>query len=524
MKLYEDLPYESFAYWYTRPEYLHAVAQLFGHAAPDIKTCRVLEMGCSTGGNLIWMALAYPEAQFVGIDLSDIQVEEARRRAQLVGLENLWFHSLSIEDMPESLGQFDYIICHGVLSWVPPAVQDKIFEHCQRHLHPEGIAFISYNTLPGWNTIRSVREMLRYHTRDIVNSQTKNEEALDFLEFLAETYKDKGDPLSAVFERELRTLKSVFPKYVLFDHMSEQQHPIYLTDFVKKAEKNALKYLYDVDLSFLNISDFTARDMAILNQIDSLVEQEQYKDFIMNRRFRMSLLVHSGVTIDRQFQEQRLERLCYAAERSLKPSHDITGPESFSEELSFLAQQPDEVDTEVGLEISSPDRVASCILYCMSRDHRQRPATVEVISQSVAECLGDVSAEEVRESFLNIAFTFIFMGVWSIHSDPGPPLESLSERPKIHAFNRFACDNGILPANAYHKRVFCNSVKRLFLTWLDGTRTREQLAQCFHDAVKDGTVILDWGESEEQELSVERWFDLVDSLLAEVESDGILIP
>src|SRR5690606_35486513 len=129
----------------------------------DIGNCRVLELGCASGGNLIPMAVELPEARFLGIDLSARQINDGLAVVQALGVENIELRRGDILNITPELGQFDYILCHGVYSWAPPPVQKKILHVCRENLAPQGVAYVSYNTYPGWRLRGAVREMTRYH-------------------------------------------------------------------------------------------------------------------------------------------------------------------------------------------------------------------------------------------------------------------------------------------------------------------------------------------------------------------------
>src|SRR5690242_12916038 len=146
---YDALPYGGGAHAVTRPDYIAAMARLHGLATPDVRHARILDIGCAMGGNLLAMAVAMPESTFVGIDLSPRQIDSARGAAYSLGLDNVRFEAMSVLDVGEDLGRFDYIVCHGVYSWVPPAVQSAILDVCARNLDPDGLAYVSYNTYPG---------------------------------------------------------------------------------------------------------------------------------------------------------------------------------------------------------------------------------------------------------------------------------------------------------------------------------------------------------------------------------------
>ena len=156
---YDRVPYDSKPFPQTHPDRLATMASLFGLKPPLVDTAQVLELGLAGGGNLIPMAVALPDSHFVGIDLSPRQVDEGVRVVERLGLTNIELRAQDILDLGEDLGVFDYILCHGVYSWVPASVQEKILEIHARHLAPGGIGYISYNAYPGWH----LRGVVRIH-------------------------------------------------------------------------------------------------------------------------------------------------------------------------------------------------------------------------------------------------------------------------------------------------------------------------------------------------------------------------
>jgi SAM-dependent methyltransferase len=123
---YDEVPYSSTPFYYTQPDCLATMATLHGMTPAAADHCRVLELGCGRGGNLIPLAVSLPESRFVGIDLSRRQVAEGRSVVEKLGLSNIELRPMNILDIDEGFGSFDYIICHGVYSWVPDEVRDQI--------------------------------------------------------------------------------------------------------------------------------------------------------------------------------------------------------------------------------------------------------------------------------------------------------------------------------------------------------------------------------------------------------------
>jgi len=145
---YDRLPYPSMPFAHTQPAHLAAVAALFGLSAADAGTARVLELGCAAGGNIIPLAARFPQASFVGIDLSPKQIESGRRRVAALGLSNIGLEQADLASLDMAGRHFDFVICNGVFSWVPVATQAAILRICERVLAPDGVATISYNVFP----------------------------------------------------------------------------------------------------------------------------------------------------------------------------------------------------------------------------------------------------------------------------------------------------------------------------------------------------------------------------------------
>src|SRR4051794_6758842 len=86
---YDEIPYGDNFFPYTHPIHLATMGLIFGIEPPPLDRCRVLELGCAGGGNLLPMALELPDAQFVGIDLSPRQIAEGQAVIERLGLRNV---------------------------------------------------------------------------------------------------------------------------------------------------------------------------------------------------------------------------------------------------------------------------------------------------------------------------------------------------------------------------------------------------------------------------------------------------
>ena len=166
LTLYDAVPYAGHPFAQTHPDRLATLATLFGLKPAAPGRCRVLELGCGDAGNLAPMALALPETQFVGIDAAPGAIARGRALADAVGLPNLTLETVAIEDFEPDAGGFDYVIAHGVYSWLPAPARDRLLALCARALARSGVAYVSYNALPGGRLREALRDVLRFHTAE----------------------------------------------------------------------------------------------------------------------------------------------------------------------------------------------------------------------------------------------------------------------------------------------------------------------------------------------------------------------
>jgi SAM-dependent methyltransferase len=326
---YDRVPYEGRSYPQAHPDRLATVAALLGLDPPTVPRCRVLELGCASGAHLLPMAIALPGSTFLGLDLSARQVEEGRRVIAELGLDNVRLAARSITEADEGLGAFDYIICHGVYSWVPPAVQDAILAACARHLAPAGVAYVSYNAYPGWHLRRPLRDLLLFHTRGPDEPAAKLAAARDLLGVLADAVHGQEGPHAGVLRHELNLLCPAGDSYLFHEHLEEVNEPIYFLEFADRAARHGLCYLAEAQPGSMALDGFPPMvQQAVRAAAPDLLHLEQYLDFLHHRAFRQTLLCHKGVAADYRLRAERLRGLTVASPARPAPSDRdrFTGP------------------------------------------------------------------------------------------------------------------------------------------------------------------------------------------------------
>ncbi|MEO5371558.1 MAG: class I SAM-dependent methyltransferase [Magnetococcus sp. DMHC-1] len=341
---YDAIPYPGSPVAETHPDHLAAVGALFGLDVPHPERCRLLELGCANGANLIPMAWHLPESRFVGVDLSPVQVARGDALARDLGLSNLHLQVADIRNLPESMGPFDYIIAHGIYSWVPEEVQEKILSLCAASLSPQGVAYISFNTLPGWRLRGTVRDILLDQTRHGKTPRERLTKALTTLEFLQEAYAALDTPLTQALLQEVIRLRQRPPGHLFHEYLEEYNTPCLLRDFIEKSRQHGLEYVADCDLSRMFPHTLGERGAALFQNMSEPLEVWQHLDFLHNRAFRQALFCRQGVTISREPLLERLESLYYHARVAPVGSVDLRRarpvPFATPEGERFFVQRP----------------------------------------------------------------------------------------------------------------------------------------------------------------------------------------
>jgi len=457
---YDAVPYASFPYPYSSHERMHTIGKLFGMQPADYKKARVLELGCASGGNILPLASLYPESEFVGVDSSRVQIDMAIAHVRNLVLKNIEFRYQSIMDITEDLGQFDYIITHGILSWVPAEVQDKIFDVCNKNLSANGIAYISYNTYPGWNFIKCLRDMMLYHTASFSEPARKVTEAANLLEFIRKANKSaEHNPYLQVIGNELKVLAKTDASYLLHDHLEEHNEPYYFHQFMHKAQANSLQYLGETSLSSMYIGNLAEEAAQTLWQIaNDIVRVEQYMDFIKNRRFRCTLLTHGNVKINRNLTPRVLENLYITT--GLQTDIDLDHPTPAGNQIIFRFP-----GTNTTFSTGAGEVIEA--LKLLIKQGNKPIATRELLA-SVRTRMGDKFRQNSEDVILADLLRLVFLDAVGIHSDAGNFTTMVSRHPRASSYARYQASSNNWVTNQKSEKINIDIFTRILLQYLDG--------------------------------------------------------
>lgn len=285
---YDTIAYAAQANALSHPRHLATVATLLGLAPPALAGCRVLEVGCSDGANLLPMAATMPQATFVGCDLSEAAIATARAAADAIGVANATFFARDLAALTADDGPFDYIVAHGVYSWVPADVRDALLAVMRRTLTPSGIAFVSYNVLPGCHVRRIAWDVLHRHVDGIAEPAAKLAAARALAAALAEPGTTQTEADGAV-RHEFKRLATQTDSALFHDDLAVPNDPVYVEAFAAHLAQHGLAFAGEAKLSMMTAAGLAPAMQQYIATLDR-IPREQYLDFARLRRFRQSLV------------------------------------------------------------------------------------------------------------------------------------------------------------------------------------------------------------------------------------------
>ena len=483
---YDQVPYPNYVHSQTHPDRLAAVATLFGMKPAPVDRCRVLELGCGQGANLIPIANAYPNAECLGIDLSSIQIDQGNEVVNAVGLKNVTLQALSILDLPADAGQFDYIICHGVFSWVPAEVREKILSICKQHLTPNGVAIISYNTFPGWHQRRMIRDMMGFHTKRFDEPKKRVEQARAFLAFMTKAIPAESAYGQSLHE-EAKQLSGTDDSYIFHEQLEDINEPLYFHQFAASLEQHGLQYLNEVQLDNLNLGSYPAEVAKALADM-TLTEREQYVDFLVRRTFRQSIICRDDVTLDRSKLNDHLTDLYLSCPAARDPK---AGPLDLSPgtHAEFVGLN--------SLKITVNDPICKSALALLGQAWPQRIkfSDLELAARKAMSGDGIVlsNRDAIEQESQRLAVHMLrslIAGAVAVHAVEQNFTTSISATPKACPLAREQAQKGPRVTTRLNGSLGLDAMSSFLLTQLDGQRTRAELLELLVKFVDESDFVM----------------------------------
>ncbi len=476
---YDDIWYVGYPFQQTHPDRLAMLATLFGMQPAPVERCRVLELGCGDGTNLIAMAYGLSESQFVGIDLAPKPLEYGKSLVAELGLKNLDLRVGDILEVNESWGTFDYIIAHGFYSWVPDFVREQLLLLCNQLLAPQGVAYISYNAYPGNRIHQMMREMMRFHTRGLSDPNETVNQGVGLLQFITDRFQtneqNEDTVYPALLNREIKRLVSYKPEQIYHDDFSPFNTSFYFYQFMEHATAHGLQYLAEAD--FFEMQDFIyplpIREFLAQFDDEQIVTKEQYMDFLKCRQFRQTLLCRADVQLNRSITPERLTSFYLASPArpgSARPNLSAGAVEEFrgAKKSVLSTDYPLAKAALLYLGEIYPRSVSFEDLFQVSR----RILTSQGLPQGADEAMN-----EEAKTLAQIIFAGCCSGLVEMHAYQPRFVTELSAQPVASLLARLQAGRGAVASTLVHKNVEMEDpIGQKLLQLLDGTRGRRGLA------------------------------------------------
>jgi SAM-dependent methyltransferase len=466
---YDAVAYPGYPLRQTHPGRLAAIAAVHGLAPALPSRCRVLELGAGDGANIIPMAYALSDSLFLGIDLASAPVERGRQCIAELGLTNIDLRCGDVMDLPADLGRFDYIIAHGLYSWVPAPVRDRVLAVCRDHLAPHGVAYISYNTYPGCHMRQMVRGIMRYHTRAIEDPQERISQARAIVKFVADGQSAPG-AFGDVLSEESRRSAYVEDEALLFhDDLAEVSDPFWFHEFMDHAASKGLRFLAEADYHMSDVQhlpDAIREKLEPLRQSD-VVEFEQYLDFLKCRRFRQSLLCRAEAPVRNEPDPGRVATMAAACPAKPDGVPDLTPGTT----IAFRAPKGNWT-----MSIDLP--VGKAALLHLSESYPASLPFAELLA-ATSERLGSETIGSDPEALAEVLLAGFAVGLVELTADAPRFTRKAGAQPRASAVAQLQLRAGTeRPTNLRHERAKVDHpLTRQLVLLMDGSRDRAALVE-----------------------------------------------
>ena len=482
---YDEIPYPSHPFEATHPDHIYTIAKLFNLEPTLPDNASILELGCAGGGNIIPLAVRMPNARVVGVDLSSKQIADGQKIIDALGINNIKLYPQDFQSIDESFGKFDYILCHGVFSWVPPFAQKRIMEVCRERLNPHGVAYISYNCYPGWYMRGMIRQMMLHHVGNIPDPKTKIQQARAFLNFLVESTEGQETPYAKIVKSELDLLAKHPDSYLFHEHLEENNRPMFFYEFIDMAKQHELQFLGESSLASMITSNLPPKASEALTKLTTDVHHRgQYTDFVTNRMFRQSLLCHKEVKVNRHLDPTRVASGYFAGNIRTEDAA-LAGNLSPDVEVAFKCSN--------GRRLQTKNSALKALITTLS-DAWPRSLSLTEIEEEIKRKLSEtlVVGQTEQHSLASIVSTnmmqMMVRGDVEYRALPDRFVSTVSDKPMTTSLARYQAQTGGSVTTQRHGMLGADPLTKIFIQAVDGTRDQAQLAAFIAELVANGKL------------------------------------
>lgn len=490
---YDAIPYGGTVSHNTSPGHLAMCSFWHQGPCPLFQHFRLVELGCGDGANLLPLAFYDHESTFIGIDNSRTELDRAREGARCLGLENIHFVLKDVRDLgPTDIAPCDYVIAHGLYSWVPEDAREAILNFCRQNLTPSGLAYISYNAQPGWATRRLVREtLLRARSVREAVIEYKAQRAIEVANDLLEDMPSRDYAFAVQLAEELERVRDGKPGYVFHEYLAEVNEGFWFRDFVKRARRNGLEYVADAQFCRWEGHVSAKLKAALAKRALDPIEQEEAADLLGNRYFRASILRHPDAPQESTSHRELLEEVYIATSLNTKSDpFDLT--EGVVER--FLDKDGPEVTLDASIT------KAAVVLLAAQWPKGMRLKTLYLHASKLLTTHGREVLTDARSQLSDELMKLFEAGQIELRLRESAYHTDVPEYPQVHALARFEAEHRETLTTPYHLPLPFEPQGLALVRALDGFRSLSELRQVFGEELVGKTieVLGRWGLMEWQ--------------------------
>jgi ubiquinone/menaquinone biosynthesis C-methylase UbiE len=453
----------------AHPNRLRALAMLCGIASAKASECRLLELGCGEGVQLLALGLEFPKANFVGVDLDERAVSIGRERAAELGIGNVRLEARDLRELAASGERFDYVVGHGLYSWVADDVRTSLLELCANVLKPHGLGFLSFNALPGGYHRQMARELVRLAADGVSDATERVAQARALANDFSRGLSEKNPPENALRHELLHMLRAS-DSLIALEYLGEESLAFTLVEFAERLSRHRLRYLADAATFDLNPAPPRWLSERLGSGADT-IQQQQFLDYLTLRRFRQAVF-------------------CRADTAPAAMSFDRAGELSvFSSAapVSKVASDTRKFRTLTGVEFETTNDALKLAFIelgnrwpCGVRLDELAALITSRLSGSSAVPVDDLA----RMLFTNGLGQTVFVSAELPHCAREP-----GERPVATPLARLQARTGEPVTNQHHIHVDVQpAFNRSLLALLDGTLDRNELSTRMAEGIANGTL------------------------------------
>jgi SAM-dependent methyltransferase len=456
---YEEVPYGGRSISATAPAALALCARVHGGPRPSLEAARVLELGCGDGANLLALAFHHPDWTCVGVDSSPLALESAERDARELGLTNVRFLLADVATLELREPEFDFVLAHGIYSWVDARRRLALRRLIHAALSPRGLAYVSFNAQPAWGVRGRVRDVL-------VRGRLGLESSRDRASALRALVGEPAHPWAGLLAHELERVVEASDAYLAHEYLAADNEAFWLGDVVAECAEAGLGYvgdaLFDRPEGFVSPELREAVEAASADR----VEQEELIDLVAYRQMRAAVLCRDDA-----------EREAAAGSALLDDAWIAGVVRASSDPFDLDADVEETFVGPRGTEVRVRAPLAKMALLVLANRYPQafRFDALCVAAQAQLATRGIRAPSEERAMLRSGLYALWGRNELELRVSDAPLRTTPGERPAASALSRQEAARGRHLTTPTHAALPLEPIERAIVAELDGARTRPEV-------------------------------------------------